>query len=159
MLTLEEIKNLPAGKELDAAIAEHVLGHIWLHNKRYGVLRPSDEADLIVEDGHSNYGKHPEGHWIGPDDKYSTDLAAAWEVIEAVRKLGWYSQHTDLTLDSGTDWWAWHFLNHAPPGNEQVSAYAATAPLAICRAALLVLLAPTPPASYTIEKTTPETSI
>jgi len=147
MLTREETAAIPAGKELDAAIAEHVLGYIWLHNKRYGMLRPSDEADLIVEDGRSNYGKHPEGHWIGPDDKYSTDIAAAWLVVEAMEQMGGFFKLENGAGGNAKGWRAELLYR----GSFYDPHLCPTAPLAICRAALLAL-SPAPTSAIEKEK-------
>lgn len=84
MLTREEIAALPAGKILNATIAEHVLGYVWVYNKRYGCLVTVENAKAVVEGKHASYGKHPEhesGAWIGPLESYSTDIAYAWPLF------------------------------------------------------------------------------
>jgi len=149
MLTLEEILALPAGRELDVAIAEHVLGHVWLHNKRYGFLRDEEDADDIVEDSSANYGKHPNhegGAWIAPDEKYSTDIAAAWGLVNCLEVGGWGHKHQVFSAAAECPGWQWTFMR---PGGGLGACIAGaegeTAPLAICRAALLATLsAPLP---------------
>ena len=134
MLTREEIEQLPAGKEMDAAVAEHVLGHIWLHNKRYGFLRTEEDADLIVEDGSGTYGKHPEGHWIGPDDKYSTDIAATWQLVEQLNPRQHALRLTyGIWRENGEKQVGWR-ADFGPFGAS--SKTCETAPHAICLAAL-----------------------
>lgn len=162
MLTREEILALPAGVELNMLVMEHVLDYKWCYTNANvpwlmaGVseLKPPSwykngdtlEPWLTMEGVEIRHGHGQERQLeTGWNTQYSTDIAFAWVVLKAMRAKGWYSQHTDLTLDSGAEWWSWTFLNHAPPGNESVTTQAKTAPLAICRAALLALLAsPTP---------------
>ncbi len=128
-----------ACRELDALVAEKVMGWqvltpdetehleevndcmVVVHPNPYGVMR-------YVEKSYNYYGYvewHP-----------STDIAAAWQVVERMRELGWFSSHTDLTIDSGQEWWSWHFTDIKPPGSTTVKAQGHTAPHAICLAAL-----------------------
>jgi hypothetical protein len=116
-MTCEDILNMPAGPKLDDLVAEKVMndpmGQVW--------------------------SRH-----------YSTDISAAWEVLEKLFERGWYAEiitdakTTEIdfeiairdrnngtwTLDTGvedgwiTDGWV----------------VASTAPLAICRAALLAVM-------------------
>lgn len=129
-MTREEIDALPVGLELDELLIEQLMG--W-SKTTLGELRTHTRyPDMVVWDTQRGpYAGRPVGEF-----QPSLLLNDAWFIVHALRKRGWYSQHTDLTLDSGTEWWSWTFLNHAPPGNELVSAQAQTAALAICRAAL-----------------------
>lgn len=132
--TREEILALPTGAALDEMIIEQVLG--WCKTPLGKLREGTRYPDKIVWDTlRGPYAERPLGEF-----RPSLLLSESWYAVHALRKRGWYSQHTDLTLDSGAEWWSWTFLNHAPPGNESVSATAETAALAICRAALLVLL-------------------
>lgn len=76
------------------------------------------------------------GEIFGELPEYSIDMAEAWEIIEKLRERNQYVQCTDLSLDSGEEWWSWHFHDHASISGEYVSATASTAPIAICLAAL-----------------------
>lgn len=112
--TRQQIEKMPAGDELNALIGEA-------------------------------FGFRQAATWNGytcalfwPD--YSGGIEKAWMAIMAMRVRGWYSEHTDLTQDSGTEWWSWTFVNTKPPGNQSVSAQAETPALAIWRAALLAIL-------------------
>lgn len=113
-------ESLPAGRELDALVAEHVMG-----------ATARDETDR--RDG--DY-KTPSGQYLGFYDwkHYSTDIAAAWQIpnIRRVLAPGRYTTH-------GHDPTLWHAYCGAPDGyGEDIwqDAYAETAPHAICLAAL-----------------------
>lgn len=108
---IENIDEMQAGPELDALVAERVMG--WWATK--------DECS-------------PTGTWpyrpISDPELYgsfcpSRSIAAAWEVVE---KLGPYFS---VEQYPGGRAWAAHFKTSYGTG-----AYAPTAPLAICRAAL-----------------------
>lgn len=92
-----DIHTIPAGRELDALVAEKVMG----------------------------IGKLEFDAYYGPQHRYSTDIAAAWEVVEKLAKplkVVW----------TGKVWVCEVF-------GEPCSQEAGTAPLAICRAALKVM--------------------
>lgn len=154
-MTREEIKQMPAGREMDIAI-----GHL-LDVKppiRWLVVDKIEGGAFIGFDcktGANNYlaearRERPNGMIAQKGEvqpwevwpRYSADIAAAWRVVEHLRASGWASAHTDLTVDSGQDWWSWHFTSTVPPGNASVSAQASTPVHAICRAALLTTLIP-----------------
>jgi hypothetical protein len=91
-----------AGRELDALVAEKVMGR--------DMTRPAGF-------------KHPIGM-----PHYSTDIAAAWEVVERLRAAGhWF----DLRDIRGNGYWA--------SFGQEMSAEGKTASLAICLAALKAL--------------------
>lgn len=109
-----------SGRELDALVAEKVMG-----------LKHVFNADLT------------EG-WIDIDTvcrslpSYSTDIAAAWKVVEKLQAYNpfWDADgfmEFDLSPTSGVDGergWTCNF------GDDNTRAYASTAPHAICLAAL-----------------------
>lgn len=130
-LTKEQIEQMPAGVELNNLVAEHVLGFVWAHNKRYAFLRPANQVDDLVEANYASYGKHPEGNNIGPDDSYSTDIAAACEVVD---------NHPGAFALVKTEEGTYEAKAYAPGEDEFVPVTAGTAPLAICRAALLAIM-------------------
>lgn len=108
------------GKELDALIAEEVMG--------YEVVECDD--DIITIQSMSGWVRVPD---------YSTDLAAAWQVVEKLDQMmpkTWsFSLH-----GSGTEWCVGidsndgQFLQNA--AGVQIYQQAETAPLAICLAAI-----------------------
>lgn len=161
---------MEAGRELDALVAERIMGlqvlPEFLHAKRY----PTGDPPCLdsLQDARNEYGlgKHP--FFVSPDcgcedlDKtdpfelgdggphpwrdlprfhghaalcpefvplYSTDIAAAWSVVERMRELGWR-----LNLDDFCFRYTALFSNSA---GDHASAHGSlTAPYAICLAAL-----------------------
>ena len=108
-----------AGRALDALIAEKVMGQTieWIGGDPF-------LTNLIYEGRGGSYSTNA--------PRYSTDIAAAWEVVE---KLGDMSVHHfyDPTLEE----WFYHVAWRSPDGIEHhCSAEANTAPYAICLAAL-----------------------
>lgn len=121
--------TMKAGRELDAIIAEKVMGGIGpkdpLWNGDVGVKRTVtrvtrvDPISGIVEVGES---------WEYPE--YSTDIAAAWQVVDKMRAQGiGFGICDSITGD------LWCAIFYADYGCEGV---AGTAPHAICLAALQV---------------------
>jgi hypothetical protein len=120
------------GRELDALVAEKVMGWIWV--KRTDLNRTPEHP------GFTPWTRYltnlPLAEWQVPTDEslpidypfslpeYSTDIAAAWEAVEKLLNLFQGVYRRDAT-------WIACFDN----GNRQY-AYADTAPHAICLAAL-----------------------
>jgi hypothetical protein len=144
-LTKEQIEKMEAGREMDALIAEKVLGLSDWH------IRHSDE------DGDGNL------YFCEIKDElphYSTDIAAAWQVIEKIKS----KQKCLFTIQRGVlafagepkdrnpedyHWWEVGWMNQVvyTDWGQLVHAYrfdlsvqAETLPLAICRCALLTTL-------------------
>lgn len=115
--------SLSAGRELDALVAVHIMG--WQPDNIYGA-RGQLAGQWIYT---------PEGN-ISDIPHYSTDIAAAWQVVEKLRERSFYSSYTDLSLDTGKGWYSWHFHDHRPLSAYSSDATASTVPLAICLAAL-----------------------
>lgn len=110
-----------AGRELDALIAEKVMGFETVN------FKSSDPHEIIVT-------KDAEGNMRMAVPFYSTDIAAAWEVVEKLRDTWAIELH-------GRDG-AWSCL--VEEGDEVTAHFIAiaeadTAPLAICLAALKVV--------------------
>jgi len=114
-MTRDEIENMSSGREMDALIAERVLGlKVDYEFEGFGGLRVPSLVDKYDEWGYL------------PD--YSTDISAVWQVIEKLK------EHKPLlNYDPYSKKWYMCF-NGAPFYSAE------TAPLAICRAALLTRL-------------------
>ena len=119
-LTDEEIDSLQAGRVLDALIHKHIFDF--------------DNIDLyegIWPENRTNQYPGTENDWVKDSvPHYSTDISAAWEVIEKV-KITWpyfiigpHSSGGWLLSDSWSDETSQHHI------------LADTVSLAICRAAL-----------------------
>ena len=113
-MTLEEALLLPAGKILDAVVAWKVFG--W---PRSTVL----EARAGIYDPMTFVQSPPE---------YSTEIAAAWQVVEKLRPPFWVSID-DLRKHSAG---GYSCAIGLPENNASAWAEADTACLVICRAAL-----------------------
>jgi hypothetical protein len=138
-MTREEILALGAGRELDALVAEHVMG--WSR----GTIGPEDDLSLVwfPLDG---------GGWLEEPRPWSTDIRAAWQVVEKASGF-----HADAPLHRKFRAVALFYpqegqvgcqIYECVPGrrifdvrNVFAENVASTAPLAICRAALLAVLA------------------
>ncbi len=133
---MPDIDNMEAGPELNARVAERVMGHRWcMYSIDTGIQgrilrRPVPEAETFwdgVEEAVANL------HHLKP---YSTDWAAAGEVLERIRSQPYLKQSAFmLTLGEAIrnaggvpEWY---------PGGCWAALY--LAPLAICRAACLAV--------------------
>jgi hypothetical protein len=141
--TREQILAEPAGGQMDAWVAEFVMGWKWPTNRCpvCGWLY-SETRDQGCVPGDCSMRPRPNiveiqksrGYGV-----YSTDIADAWQVVEKMR----------------TSPWKWYEIAHRPigcmvnfTGNIGDNVYAETAPLAICKAALLATLESESPCVY-----------
>ncbi len=155
MLTSAAIDALPAGRELDALVAEKVMGYEVKPLSAWPDKYPSreDRSKLVrsvwmVRDamnpicfieGNPRSPKvgDSDGHWSPCDiPSYSTSIAAAWEVVEKLTKIFGLT----MTRLPNDDSWEISIYRLNEDGDYMATAddivSAATAPLAICRAAL-----------------------
>ena len=121
-----EIRNMEAGRDMDALVARRVFkADSWCPDCE-------DEFDMIC-----TCERGPSGTWHQKDPlpDFSTNIAAAWEVVEKMAELigpisvAWGNFGTAGNMASVMA------LVGIPPG-----VVAPTAPLAICRAALLAAM-------------------
>lgn len=115
-----------AGRELDALVAEKVFGATTIPDAWGSPMRPG-----------TCWTSDPTGHYTGravvtgvPIPYYSTDIAAAWTVVEKM------PGHFDLWQEHG-GLWAARFLQGPTVIGE--TRRIESAPLAICLAALKVI--------------------
>ena len=122
-MTRDEILKMEAGREMDYLVEEHVFGAVraeWLGN----ITFEYDDFTYI------------NSHEVPP---HSGNIASAWNVFEKIRGnffssqvMVWdHSNHYAVCLSPRR--------GHNEPDNDIV-AYAPTAPLAICRAALIAVV-------------------
>lgn len=113
---MQSVKIIP--REIDRLIAERVMG--WTNVSGVG----------------TRFGTTPEGkvHAIVP--QYSTDMSAAWEVVEKLRLLGYQGGIDWARPESG---YKCAFGASLIPPHQRQSSRTETAPLAICLAALKVM--------------------
>jgi len=128
-LTAEMIDAMEAGPEMDALVAERVMG--WQLSE-YRIVRPDGSSfdapirEMWDDPLYSRYSLPP----------YSTDIAAAWQVVEHMRTIEF-----DIDLLLMPDSQDRCCLEHSARIESKVCAYAPDMPLAICRAALKTTLA------------------
>jgi len=144
-MNIEEISEMKAGLVLDVIIAEKVMGYRWIDYLWYdGTLkkllwngndvpngddfgRLNDDAELLIR-------------WDMPN--YSSDISAAWKVVEQLRK----NNLTIVMNDTGNQY-RMRFLkvnDHIDEWvnnpNDGFTVWSVTMPEAICKAALLTVL-------------------
>jgi len=122
-MTRDEILNMPAGKEMDALIASEVMGYDWRYIDAYPyrhrwISESGDTFDI-------------------EELEFSSDIAMAWRVVEKM------SEEWCFNVSTGHDFRKYPGLSFGCKldSKEFISthfALAETAPLAICRAALLL---------------------
>ena len=134
-----------AGRELDARIAEKVMGATWKrHDGATGDWLAFDHADAMLTQN------RPVSLWVlaartergvqaWPECRaYSTDIAAAWLVVEKMRADGFMFRINATADDAGVETWAARFWT-LDRDDDFCDRYAATAPHAICLAALAAI--------------------
>lgn len=106
--------EIPAGRALDAIVAERVMG--WRRRKNqhpFSGTPPGETNDAT-----------------GATPLFSTDIAAAWDVIARLMESHFM---VSVTVSHEMGWWC---VVYPPSGSAVETEYAESAPLAICRAAL-----------------------
>lgn len=120
-MTRDEILALKPGRELDALVAEKVMGWTYGHPCPEGM----DCLHWVDEKGEVRDYKPPQ---------YSTDISAAWEVFE---KNGYYGNVSYMGVEYVCTLWSkWDDEGLGV----DVTATGNTAPEAICKAALLAVI-------------------
>jgi len=123
--------DLPAGRDLDALVAEKMMG--WItgeHNGRKVIGPPVGNMGPIGDPGVWAYADEVPVDWILP---YSTSIAAAWQVVEEIKRRGLHWWIADCSGGYGAH------VRFEHDRRTFASAEAETLPLAICRAALKVV--------------------
>lgn len=124
------IDKLKAGHELDLMVAKEVMGCRV-------IKRDGGTFDLIIPGGVNSIDWVEEaGAWSGCP-KYSTEMAAAWSVVEHFKWNYIYRSDKDVdpTLKAG-QWEVSMKRDDSEHKDRRYYSIAATAPLAICQAAL-----------------------
>lgn len=133
-MTRDEILQMEAGREIDALVAELVMG--WTKVRKASTW----ESAAMIYSGTFVYtiGVTPDQKTNDVIPYHSTDIAAAWQVVEKMRLVGvsmWIGPHLDNE---------WAVQIKPSINNYHEFVRADTAPLAICRAALLAVMESTP---------------
>lgn len=128
-MTEDEIRNLPAGDEMDARVAEDVMG--WHRNENGGYPCWNDaEGRFQCGIPHTDWEDDEDFHLLRWHP--SESILWAWEVVEKLER-----DNLCMTiLNDGSCWSVFIYNEHKVT---MAYANADTAPLAICRAALLTV--------------------
>lgn len=118
---------MDAGWELDAWLAEHIAG--WTQIKNHG------ENEIRMA-GLPPYAQTLENPWFHEVYLYSTDITAAFTLVERLRSLGFQLLLESVMHKSGS--WCWQALFDYPDGHDSGQSIAATPAHAICLAARAV---------------------
>lgn len=119
----EQIMNMEPGRELDALVAENVLG--WTAS-----FGPWGITDYWTND------KMESTHKVG-EFKPSTDIATAWEVVEKIQKTHHFMLSRDVRYKQ---YMALFEIHGDEPPYEPFEYESDSMPEAICKAALLAVL-------------------
>jgi len=128
-MTHNEVLAMKPGRELDALVAEKVMG--WVE---FSPIDPT--IDFGVHGKYRwNYAKDPKDGKQKPIPWYSEDIAAAWEVVEKMLErggceIGCYGSK------NGAKWFEVNVITM----NGEVTVTAQTPAEAICKAALLAVM-------------------
>lgn len=118
-------------RELDAEIAEKVMGLTPVKNEGGMVFTRwrewVDEGDYYYESEDEEWH-----HFVDEVPHYSTDIAAAWQVVEHLYHTGMW----DITIRVSPVSKRWICSLDAPNRTVSIGSSDNTAPLAICHAAL-----------------------
>lgn len=129
-MTADEINAMPAGRELDAMVAERVMGWERVDPPPVELARANAAGDEVRRGDWWRPPNHPAPHAVLGVPPYSTDMNDAWQVVHRMRSLGlgMWMDATAPDLGIGVDF-------------DGIKGAGETEQLAICRAALLVTLA------------------
>lgn len=117
---------MKAGRELDALMAEYVMGWNWGDTGKglEGLMPPDKHSTFIL-----TLTFDSSGLWGGMPH-YSTNIADAWKVVEKMENTHRFSLHRTVKENG------WQVIFWDIETDAHRSLVAETAPLAICLAAL-----------------------
>lgn len=130
---------MEAGRELDALVAEKVMGATWTHQERWpggpaDIMKLPDGSGGVLAERRCTDGRVLLAGGLRP---YSTSISDAWEVVEKLAEHGFWLRLTFKTVvhDDDARWEAWFRCVQAGVRGDHVE-HEPTAPHAICLAAL-----------------------
>ena len=139
--------ELQAGRELDALVAEKLFG--WTHVGTSAAYGYPPDSTIPTEEREPAVGWPPRAY-TKQVPKYSTDIAAAWQVVEKLSEKYRVCVHRRANGDVGEgdnlyEIVIWLDFWNCDPEKPLAVIRAMTAPLGICRAALKVSATPRAP--------------
>lgn len=139
-MTRDEVEQISAGREMDALVAEKVMGWKLVPYTAYCGGTPEQATATAIAHGwyiwENGSGDEIPGQM--EDNQFSTDIAAAWQVVDKIRE----QQGNVFTLWSGARTGPFSWRCQVLVDVCLYDASGETAPMAICRAALLVVKDP-----------------
>lgn len=150
-MTKEDILAMVPGPELDAAVAEKIFGYWWADGPKYDCDGPREWERILVpptttKKQYDYYlfpprGKISKTYFV--NNKFSTDIAAAWEVVERINHHIIEISKREKIRGCVT-YRVWVFTRSLEYPDEcwdrLVQVEGKTAPEAICKAALLAVM-------------------
>lgn len=148
------IDEMPAGREIDALIAEKVMGWRYKEGPKFDYSGPCEWNMILLpptisDDEYIHWNFPPKGvisKTFFLDKHYSADIAAAWEVVKELKKQRWsfrYSNNAYADTQHAAAFYRRGIGRDILGGdyvyNDNAWAIANTECLAICRAALLAM--------------------
>ena len=123
----KEIEQLSSGREIDVLVAEEIMS--WRIETDEPKIRKLQ--GYFARDEERLWWRAPEGGWYSDPPPYSSDIVAAWQIVESMNSSGQFlflAQNTEefkVAFDESTT------INPDYIGEKSVA-------LAICKAALVV---------------------
>lgn len=146
-MNADEIVNMKPGRDLDIKVALEVMDYIWLKH----LLQFSAELAVKwlgtpkdIEESSGMYVRVPDSQFLGLKERedfaeavlhFSTDMAAAEQVFNHMKKLG-YDCKLETQIEDGNSRYYAYIHKPGSPIDERVISFA-TAPEAIVKAALM----------------------
>jgi hypothetical protein len=131
----DEILTMEAGREMDALVSELVM--------EIPLTQPMGEYFVTHDMAMDAQDMSLEGTSMGVEwgqiqpEPYSTDISAAWDVVKRMQCKGF-----EVCVNTGT--WdhpsQWHVNFSNPERRTHFDVHSDTAPLSICRSALLAVM-------------------
>lgn len=123
----KEIEELSSGREIDVLVAQQIMS--WLIETDEAKLRKLQ--GYFARDEKRLWWRAPEGGWYSDPPPYSSDIAAAWQIVESMNSSG---QFLFLTQNAEEFKVAFDELTTLSPDYISEKSVA----LAICKAALVI---------------------
>jgi hypothetical protein len=145
-MTKEEILKMGAGREMDALVGEQIYKQKieWMDCQRNPECGDLEAYTWTKHSKAYPIEKHP-CYFIGGTlwetiPFFSTDISAAWEVVEKLEHNWNLLREVGMCGTTPTEGSMQYRFILAYPNLEMVGVTATTAPLAICRAALIAVM-------------------
>lgn len=141
-MTREQILAMPASRDIDAIVAEKIMGYVRLEDQRGCVeLVAPSVKDIFADRFGPGFTDKP--LTVNHAPKYSTEIGAAWLVVDKMGEQGFVFELLNIASDFVGISYGSETVMHwtaSFEAEEKHGVVDATAPLAIVKAALLAKL-------------------